>query len=159
MVCLSVCPCFSSADRELVAWNGGDSGEELELQGDTKGWCQFSDQANIGVKSTFNMDAYTSKLDVKKSRYTEEDANRIAREIEAEQKSRPSALDDSGVCLVHSVRMTGICGIRCLMMRHPLQRCRLYLQSRKQKHQKRCEFHSQMLSKKESQHHNRVPVM
>jgi len=85
------------SDRELVAWNGGEPPKDLLLQGNAQGWCQFSDQANAGVESTFDMDVYTSKVDPSKSRYTEEEADRIAREIEKDQKSMGTTLDDSGV--------------------------------------------------------------
>jgi len=86
-------------ERTLVAWSGGDAvGDDFELKGDASGWCQFSDQANSRVRSTFNMDDYTSKIDIEKSRYTEEDAARIAREIETDKIDLPDELiDDSGV--------------------------------------------------------------
>lgn len=89
----------SIAEKKLVAWDGGqNAGEEIELKGDAGEWCQFADKANKNVTSTFDMDQYTSKLDISKSKYSEAEAERIAREIESEQRERPiHILDDSGV--------------------------------------------------------------
>lgn len=106
----------------MVAWSGGDAvGEDLELKGDTRDWCQFADKANSGVQSTFNMEDYTSKLNVKESRYTEEDAARIAREIEAEKLDLPQKLlDDSGVSSLLAVCVCDVL-VRYLMRKFCLQ--------------------------------------
>lgn len=49
-------------------------------------WDQFAEnERRFGVKTTFDENLYTSRLDESKSRYTREDAERIASEIRSEE--------------------------------------------------------------------------
>eukprot|EP00210_Caulerpa_lentillifera_P000932 g902.t1 len=92
--------------RDLVPWNAcQDEGDLIELEelggGGTHkshtNWNQFEANEAV-VESTFSMEQYSSKLDVTKSKYTEEEAARLAKEIE-ESSVFPSTsiLDDSGI--------------------------------------------------------------
>lgn len=96
---------YRLVDRDLVQWVGGAESEEhciLEDSKDQKPFDQFK-----GTDSTFQWDAYTSKLDPSKSRYSVAEATRIAGEIEGEEpkndtqatsvRGRRTAYDDSGV--------------------------------------------------------------
>ena len=105
-------------ERPLVAWNGGEAADEdIVLDGDTSDWCQFKAHANAGVQSTFDMNDYTSKLDVQKSRYTKEEAERIAAEIESAPRNLPAtAMDDSGVRLAFAVRKDAVDIRVCLIL-------------------------------------------
>lgn len=95
--------------RELKKW--GDDAEDEERinkanigfydkMPETTKWNQFEvNKKKFGVETTFNMDPYTSKLDVSKSRYTEEEAERLAAEIEQRPVDPRFHLDDTGVNL------------------------------------------------------------
>ena len=54
--------------------------------GGAGGWDQFQTNERLfGVKSTFNMDAYTTKVDMTKAKISLAEADRIAREIEGKK--------------------------------------------------------------------------
>ncbi|KAK9825893.1 hypothetical protein WJX81_002516 [Elliptochloris bilobata] len=88
--------------RELQRWQPepGSAPEELLEAGSdafsrkggrhsgNTGWDQFAvNQAKFQVRSTYNEDLYTIKLDKSKSRITVDEANRLAAEIEAAARS------------------------------------------------------------------------
>ncbi|XP_040376621.1 polyadenylate-binding protein-interacting protein 4-like [Oryza brachyantha] len=93
-------------ERELERWapDEGDS-ECIELDNfDRKGnrsWDQFETNAALfGVKSTFNEELYTTKLERgPHMRELEKHASRIAREIEGEDTKDTHLAEERGLCL------------------------------------------------------------
>lgn len=90
--------CFCSLfGRELEKWEPdndhlpGGLGLEEQINGDS-GWDQFEvNERKFGVKTTFDEHIYTSRVDKSKSRYTQEDAERIAAEIRSQERSSGQA--------------------------------------------------------------------
>ena len=80
-----VCPaCIAVALRQLIAEvpPGGGGGKGAGS------WDQFKvNQNRFGVKTTFDESIYTTKLDPSRSRYTKEEADRLAAEIEGQVSS------------------------------------------------------------------------
>jgi len=95
--------------RELQRW-APDEGDEssmfhLESDADAGGWDQFAvNRDKFGVESTFDELIYTTRLDRDKCGISEQEAARIAREIEMQGSNnvhlleeRGKQLDDSGI--------------------------------------------------------------
>ncbi|PIN14639.1 Protein interacting with poly(A)-binding protein [Handroanthus impetiginosus] len=91
--------------RELERWVPDDNDPgcvELENTFDVpwnRGWDQFEANATLfGVKSTFNEELYTTKLERgPQMRELEMEANRIAREIEGEDTLDPHLAEERGI--------------------------------------------------------------
>lgn len=79
--------CRAAWGRELQAWvpDADDDSALLSLEGDSggTGWDQFAvNREKFGVESTFDEHIYTTRIDRKNCAISEEEAERLAREIE-----------------------------------------------------------------------------
>lgn len=90
-------------ERELVSWvPDGDAGEVLNLSNNTQGtgnWDQFAANEKLfGLKTDFNEEIYTTKLDRQAAhiKAKEAEADRIAREIMASPTSNLHLAEERG---------------------------------------------------------------
>lgn len=100
---------FRLYGRQLEKWEpeGADSGLGLEEESahETGKWDQFkANEELFGVRTSFNMEIYTAKLDASKSRFSYAEADKLAKEISKDPTIRrvlpdgqQSTIDDSGV--------------------------------------------------------------
>lgn len=80
-------------------------GLEDESAHETGKWDQFkANEKLFGVRTSFNMELYTAKLDASKSRFSVAEADKLAREIAKDPTARnmltdgqKGVADDSGV--------------------------------------------------------------
>lgn len=95
--------------RELKKWEP-EEGVSLtdfeEGEHEVGAWDQFAEnEKKFGVKTDFNMDLYTTRLEPEKSKYTVAQAEKLAREIQSasspnlhlQDERNQLALDDSGI--------------------------------------------------------------
>ena len=103
--------CSALAGRKLEKWapdDGADS-SQFHLDGTAEGWDQFAvNEEKFNVVTSFQEDVYTTKLDRTNCGISEDDAQRIAQEIELGVSNttnfhlleeRGAQVDDSGVCI------------------------------------------------------------
>ncbi|GMH45683.1 hypothetical protein BSKO_13646 [Bryopsis sp. KO-2023] len=91
--------------RQLTKWEPDDSEGGCGLEEETHqcgAWDQFkANEELFGVRTSFNMDLYTAKLDIQKSRFSLADANKLAKEMSKEPSNKKlgdgGILDDSGL--------------------------------------------------------------
>lgn len=123
--------------RELQKWEP-DEGTSLtdfeETDHQIGTWDQFEEnEKRFGVKTDFNMDLYTTRLEPGKSRYSLAEAEKIARDIQNQTSSNIHlqderghlAIDDSGVRFFASLMFetkwfryrTSCCILLCWQMR------------------------------------------
>ncbi|GAX76204.1 hypothetical protein CEUSTIGMA_g3648.t1 [Chlamydomonas eustigma] len=92
--------------RELQKWTSEEGEEDmtLGLEGNGEGWDQFAANRTLfGVETTFDEYVYTTKIDRTNCAISEEEAERLAKEIEGQStgnvhllEERGFAVDDSG---------------------------------------------------------------
>mmetsp|Transcript_11192 Transcript_11192/g.69079 ORF Transcript_11192/g.69079 Transcript_11192/m.69079 type:complete len:545 (+) Transcript_11192:603-2237(+) len=90
--------------RELEAWvPEGDDAEFLTLEESAKserGWDQFKvNESVFGIRTTFDEDVYTTRLNKDGCNITEEEANRLAKEIEGKLTTNPHQMEERGQAL------------------------------------------------------------
>lgn len=95
--------------RQLEKWEPDEDdtamGLEDESSHETGKWDQFkANEKLFGVRTNFNMELYTAKLDASKSRFSVAEAEKLAREIAKDPTARNMLtdgqkvhVDDSGV--------------------------------------------------------------
>ena len=103
--------CFRLFGRKLEKWQPEGDGSLLEFDDadhEVGTWDQFAEnEKKFGIKTDFNMDLYTTRLEPEKSRYTVAQAEKLARAIQSasspnlhlQDERNQLALDDSGVRL------------------------------------------------------------
>lgn len=87
LISKTVSPGCRQFGRDLQRWmpDDGEEAHEFHLEEDSTGWDQFAiNKEKFGVETTFNEEIYTTRLDKKNAGISEEEAARIAREIETE---------------------------------------------------------------------------
>lgn len=90
--------------RELEAWvPDGDEADFLTLEESARserGWDQFKvNESVFGVKTTFDEDVYTTRLNKDGCTITEEEAELIAKEIEGKLTTNPHQMEERGQAL------------------------------------------------------------
>eukprot|EP00727_Mastigamoeba_balamuthi_P001047 m51a1_g1094 hypothetical protein (935) ;mRNA; f:69710-73146 len=92
--------------RELERWDGAETASDMDLEIDWKAgkgnWDQFATNERLfNVRSTYNEELYTTKIDYSNPRYEQQRrrAEALAREIEGETSHNPHLAEERGHAL------------------------------------------------------------